>query len=88
MRTTIELPDPLYRRLRSEAAALDMRGFSPIVEAALTEYFDRATDRNQLQRNLEAAAGSWSEADVSEWEQARRDAWQSWQTDPSSTPTS
>jgi len=30
VRTTVELPDPLYRRVRALAAARGTRGFSPI----------------------------------------------------------
>jgi hypothetical protein len=35
MRTTIELSDRTYARLRARAAERGLRGFSPIVEEAL-----------------------------------------------------
>ena len=88
MRTTVEIPDPRYRRLRAAAADRGMRGFSPLVEEAIEGYFERDRGAEGVSRRLEAAAGSWSEEDVAEWERARERAWKSWRSDPSSTPTS
>jgi len=39
MRTTIDLPRDLRRKLIEEAAARNLRGFSRIVEEALRHYF-------------------------------------------------
>ena len=88
MRTTVEISDFTYRRLRSAANERGVRGFSPIVEEALDAYFERDSERDEVKRRLEAAAGSWSDEDVAEWELSREQAWQSWKTGPSSTPTS
>ena len=88
MRTTVELTDPLYRRLRTAAAERGLRGYSQIVEEALVEYLDAEPHRRELVTAIEAAEGAWGEDDVAELEGARREAWARWQIDPSSTPTS
>jgi predicted CopG family antitoxin len=83
MRTTVELSDPVYRRLRAAAAERGMRGFSELVEEAVDAYLAREDDRRDLVRAIESAEGSWSEADVREWERARDEAWASWPSDRS-----
>jgi predicted transcriptional regulator len=87
MRTTIELSDRTYTRLRSSAAERGMRGFSSIVEEALEHFFEGGGE-NDLDAALAEAEGAWSASDVSEWERAREEAWASWQAGPYSTPTS
>lgn len=87
MRTTIELSDRTYRRLRAAAADRGLRGFSPIVEEAVEALLDRG-DRGELSAALAEAEGAWSEADVDDWERARAEAWSTWRTSPFSTPTS
>ena len=47
MRTTIELPDDLRRRVVSEAAARDLRGYSQVIVDALRAYFDGRQDDRQ-----------------------------------------
>ena len=47
MRTTIELPDDLRQRVVSEAAARNLRGYSPVIVDALRAYFDGAHDVRQ-----------------------------------------
>jgi hypothetical protein len=86
MRTTVELSEPVYRRLKASAVQRGMRGFSEIVEEALSEYFAGAS--GELLDAIREAEGSWSEADVAGWERERDRAWGSWPTDPSSTQTS
>jgi len=78
MRTTIELSDPVYRRLKSVAIDRGMRGFSPIVEEALSEYFRSELQRSRLTGAITAAEGAWSEEDVAEWEREREQAWATW----------
>lgn len=87
MRTTIELSDRTYARLRTEAAERGTRGFSAIVEEALLRLF-RQGGENDLSAALAEAEGAWSEDDVREWERAREEAWAGWPADRSSTPTS
>ncbi len=87
MRTTVELSDRTYVRLRARAVERGLRGFSPIVEEALERFLDQDGDED-LRAALLAAEGSWSDRDVEEWERVRREAWASWPTDPSSTRTS
>ncbi|MGI8592834.1 MAG: hypothetical protein ACR2ML_00400 [Solirubrobacteraceae bacterium] len=88
MRTTIELSDPLYRRLRTAAADRGVRALSPIVAEALEEYLASEEQRRDLIAAIEAAEGTWTEDDIAELEHARRSAWSEWQIDPSSTQTS
>ena len=47
MRTTIELPADLRRRVVSEAAARNLRGYSPVIVDALRAYFDGQEDDRQ-----------------------------------------
>lgn len=85
MRTTIELSDRTYTRLRARAAERGMRGFSAIVEEALERFLGQGDD--DLVAPLLEAEGAWSERDLEEWERAREEAWASW-PDQSSTQTS
>lgn len=83
MRTTVELSDPLYRRLRAAAADRGLRGFSELVEEAVESYLAREDERRDLVRAIEVAQGTWSDADMQEWERARDEAWSSWPSDRS-----
>jgi len=87
MRTTIELSDRTYTRLRARAAERGMRGFSAIVEEALERLLEQGGG-DDLVPALAEAEGAWSESDVEEWERAREEAWATWPADRSSTPTS
>lgn len=87
MRTTIELSDRTYARLRAKAAERGMRGFSAIVEEALERLLEQGGE-DDLASALAAAEGAWSEGDVKEWEREREEAWATWQADRYSTPTS
>jgi hypothetical protein len=87
MRTTVELSDRTYARLRARAAERGMRGFSAIVEEALERLLEQGAG-DDLASALAEAEGAWSESDVEEWERTRREAWASWQADRYSTPTS
>ncbi len=88
MRTTVEISDPIYRRLKSAAAERGLRGLSPLVEEALAEYLAAERERRDVLAAIEAAEGAWTEEDVTELEDARRRAWTEWRLDPSSTATS
>jgi hypothetical protein len=88
MRTTIELSDRTYRRLRAAAAERGMRGFSPIVEEAVERLLDAGAGAEDLPEALAAAEGAWTEADIDDWERRREEAWSTWRTDRSSTPMS
>ena len=85
LRTTVELTDRTYTRLRAKAAERGMRGFSAIVEEALDRYLGQGGEG--LRSALLEAEGAWSDRDVTEWERVREEAWASW-PDRSSTPTS
>jgi metal-responsive CopG/Arc/MetJ family transcriptional regulator len=83
MRTTVELSDPVYKRLKAAAIDRGMRGFSPIVEEALSEYFQNELDRVRRVNAIAAARGAWSEIDVEQWERERKEAWATWKSPPS-----
>lgn len=87
MRTTVELSDRTYTRLRATAAERGMRGFSAIVEEALEQLFERGGEDDLAAAPAEAE-GAWSGSDIEDWEQARKEAWATWPADRSSTPTS
>jgi hypothetical protein len=87
MRTTVELSDRTYARLRARAAERGMRGFSAIVEEALERLLEQGAG-DDLAAAVAEAEGAWSESDVAEWERTRKEAWASWQADRYSTPTS
>lgn len=86
MRTTIELSDSTYTRLRAKAAERGMRGFSAIVEEALERHL-APSGKGAMDSALAEAEGAWSASDVAEWERTREEVWATW-SDPSSTPTS
>jgi predicted DNA-binding protein len=87
MRTTIELSDRTYTRLRAKAAERGMRGFSAIVEEALERLFEQG-EGDDLLAGLVEAEGAWSKVDVDDWERAREEAWAAWPADRSSSSTS
>jgi predicted transcriptional regulator len=81
MRTTVELSDPIYRRLRARAAERGVRGFSPIVEEALREYLERDADAAASSDDpFTSARGVWSAADARRFQAELRDAWATWPT--------
>jgi hypothetical protein len=77
MRTTVELPDPLYRRVRALAAARGTRGFSPIIEEAVREYLERGVDEPPSDAFADAR-GAWGVDDAAKFEVELRDAWATW----------
>lgn len=83
MRTTIELSDPLYRRIRALAAERGERGFSPIIEAAVREYLERYGESGTAESTFVAARGAWGAADVDRFTSEVRDAWSTWPTSQS-----
>jgi hypothetical protein len=83
MRTTVELSDPVYRRLKAEAVERGIRGFSPIVEEALAEHFQSVSQRQRLVEGIKAAEGAWRDMDVEEWEREVNEAWATWRLPPS-----
>ncbi len=80
MRTTIELSDDLYRRLRAEQIERGLRGFSPLIEQAVEEWLEH---RQDLADRVRAVAGSWTDEDVDAFERVRDEAWASWPGGPS-----
>jgi hypothetical protein len=83
MRTTVELSDPVYRRLKAEAIDRGMRGFSLIVDQALGEYFQSEPERKRRAARIAAARGAWKDMDVAGWEREREEVWASWKLPPS-----
>jgi hypothetical protein len=83
MRIIVELSDALCRRLRAAAAERGPGGFSELVEEAVDCYLAGEDERRDLVAAIESAHGSWSEADVRDWELAMDDAWASWPSDRS-----
>jgi hypothetical protein len=68
MRTTVEIPDEMRKKLVEEAASRNLRGFSPLIVEALRLYFSRHSgNREKRIKNLK---GSLS-AEQLELERAR-----------------
>ncbi|HMJ04445.1 MAG TPA: ribbon-helix-helix protein, CopG family [Conexibacter sp.] len=80
MRTTVELPDPLYRRVRALASARGARGFSPIIEEAVREYLERGGRDETADDAFLAARGAWGIDDADRFEAELKDAWATWPT--------
>lgn len=78
MRTTVELSTPVYRRLKAAAVDRGLRGFSPIVEEALSEYFQSELERGRIADAIAAAEGAWGEMDVAQFERDVEQAWATW----------
>jgi hypothetical protein len=83
MRTTVELSTPVYRRLKAAAVDRGLRGFSPIVEEALSEYFQSELERRRLVEAIGAARGAWREMDAPRFERDVEQAWATWCLPPS-----
>ncbi len=83
MRTTIDLSGPVYKRLKAAAVDRGLRGFSPIVEEALTEYFQAELQRIELAGAIAASRGAWGEQDAANFEREREQAWETWRLPPS-----
>ncbi len=83
VRTTVELSDPLYRRVRALAATRGERGFSPIIEIAVREYLARETGDENADDAFTAARGAWSDEEADQFSAELRDAWSTW-TQPQS----
>jgi len=83
MRTTVELSDPLYRRVRALAAARGERGFSPIIETAVREYLDREGNGVDADDAFAAARGAWGDEEADRFSAELREAWSTW-TQPQS----
>jgi hypothetical protein len=64
MRTTVELSQPIYTRLKSEAVERGILGFSPIVEEALAEHFQSDSRRRRRIDAIKAAEGAWSDTEA------------------------
>ncbi len=76
MRTTVDIPPELRKKLVEEAASRNLRGFSPLIVEALRLYFNR--QRKDRQKTIERLKGCLT-AEQMEQERARltavRDNW-------------
>lgn len=64
MRTTIELPDETRSKLLELAARRGEKGFSPIVQEALEQYFEKREERRGRVEKALAALGSFDTEDA------------------------
>lgn len=82
MRTTIEIPESLRKKLILEAAETNRKGFSDIVVFALDEYFKKKEDRVKKLRGKDLKktnlAGIWKNrkdiSDSAEFVRSMRDS--------------
>lgn len=78
MRTTIELPDETRSKLLELAARRGEKGFSPIVQEALEEYFSRKEERRERVDRALAALGSFDAEDAEGLERHVGDLRRTW----------
>lgn len=79
MRTTIEISDELRRKLATEAAHRNMKGFSKIIEEALEKYFEIEI-RKEREKQIQELQGSWSEAEYQEVKKQIQEGRKNWRT--------
>jgi len=78
MRTTIEIPDHLRAKLLELAARRGEKGFSRLVQEALTLYLDEWERRQRLARDAALLIGALSETDADALKGAFRASRESW----------
>lgn len=78
MRTTIELTDETRSKLLEMAARRGEKGFSPIVQEALEEYFSRRQERRDRVDKALAALGSLDAEDAERLERHVGELRRSW----------
>ena len=78
MRTTIEIPDEQRARLLEIAARRGEKGFSRLVQEALTSYLDEAAAREQKTAGAIAVLGSLSSSTAEDLRESVRAARAKW----------
>lgn len=78
MRTTIELSDALRARLLEIAAARGQKGFSAVVEEAITFYLEELKRRDECVQEALAARGSLRRGEAEELEARTRELRDDW----------
>ena len=78
MRTTIEITDEQRAKLLEAAARRGEKGFSSIVQEALTDYFDAEEKRQERVRRALEAIGSLDANETSALERSVRELRQRW----------
>lgn len=78
MRTTIEITDEQRARLLEAAAQRGEKGFSSIVQEALTQYFEAQEQRKEAVRRAVRAIGTIPATEVDRLEKDVRKLRRSW----------
>lgn len=78
MRTTIELSDEQRAKLLEAAARRGEKGFSSIVQEALTQYFESERKREEAVRKALGAIGAIPEEEADRMQAEVRDLRSSW----------
>jgi metal-responsive CopG/Arc/MetJ family transcriptional regulator len=78
MRTTVDLPNEKIASLRALAAKRGLRGYSELIEEAVDLYLRQVAQAGELEEVI-ALAGTWSEEEIAELEEAIKSFWQRWE---------
>ena len=79
MRTTIEISEELRRKLATEAAHRNMKGFSRIIEEALEKYFQIEYDQERIKK-IHELKGSLSHLNYEEVKKRIEEGRKNWRT--------
>ncbi len=80
MRTTVELPDELIAALHALAASKGHRGYSRIMEEAVTYYLKNETDKDSKTASVLKMMGSWTSKDAEETRAKLEEIRRNWKT--------
>lgn len=78
MRTTIELPEEQRARLREIAARRGVKGYSVLIQEAVSRYLDELERREELVEDAREAVGSLDEEEARDLEQSTRALRERW----------
>jgi predicted transcriptional regulator len=80
MRTTIELSDDLIAALHALAVSRGQRGYSKIMEEAVSQYLKKESDRDSTTAALMKMMGSWKPEEASETRKKLEEIRKNWKT--------
>lgn len=80
MRTTVEISDAQWARLKTLAAERGLKGFSELIGEALDLYFQHCEERQKASSSLLAWKGSISDEEASKMEERIDEVWTRWES--------
>lgn len=80
MRTTFEISDAQWARLKTLAAERGLKGFSELIGEALDLYFQHCDEHKQASRSLLAWKGTISDGEASKMHERIDEVWTRWES--------